>query len=314
MQNPLTSLLEIMHGTNITPNNRLMEQYNIQSRKTGNQTGHNAHNPAYYFILSFVCLAFFACEKTIEIKTSYQKQLVCTGFAGNDGKTMVYLQITHPPLEWGFDTTIIDANILLLNNSKVTEGLIPRDFNFYELPQTTPFSEGDSLSIWIDTPLFGLSYSSNVVMPKTIPIDSARIIQTNGPSQIQVFFTDPPGRNFYAIKKEWITEAGIVPQDYLLDYGNVFNDELAKNGQMIITEQIYHSHRINGENYPLQKARIILFHLSEPAYRFFSSLYQSEGELGDLFEEPTIIYSNIHNGIGVFATYATDTLTIDFNP
>jgi hypothetical protein len=269
-----------------------------------------------YVIFLFLCTVFIACEESqfIEIKTDYHKQLVCTGFAGNDGKTMIYLQITDPILKSGAHPSIIEANILIYVNREA-EGVISTGNNYYEIPQNKSFTEGDSLFIHIDTPQFGHSYSSKVIMPKTIPIDSASISTlTGGLSQVRIYFNDPPGRNYYGIKKIWITEAGIVPGDYLLvSPGGVFSDELAAEGQMIVKERIYHSYSIDGNIYPLQKVMIILYHLSEPAYRFFSSIYESEGGLGDLFEEPTIIYSNIRNGLGVFATYATDTLMIDIN-
>jgi hypothetical protein len=52
------------------------------------------------------------------------------------------------------------------------------------------------------------------------------------------------------------------------------------------------------------------YHLDPAAFFYFKSLQDYEYTRGQIMNDPTIIYSNIQNGYGVFGAYATDTLTI----
>jgi hypothetical protein len=148
---------------------------------------------------------------------------------------------------------------------------------------------------------------NNVSATSRIPLATAIISAkvsplANNKFQVSVSFSDnPKEKNFYLLKV--INDNGY---DLFIDaidpayknntrgtLGILFSDNLF-NGKTI-------DFRISADSPPIKK--IILVSVSEEYYQYFTTKQLQENTQGDPFAQPTQIFTNIENGLGIFAGY-----------
>lgn len=145
--------------------------------------------------------------------------------------------------------------------------------------------------------------SAKSEIPLATPIISVKTSPlANNSVQISVLFLDNVNqKNYYLLKV--INDNGY---DLFVDaidpiYNNnnrstpgiLFNDNLF-NGKTI-------DFRVSADSPPIK--RIILVSVSEEYYQYFTTKQLQENTQGDPFAQPTQIFTNIENGLGIFAGY-----------
>jgi hypothetical protein len=269
--------------------------------------------------LLLTAIASCEVEKIIDLEPDYHKQLVCTGFIMNGKGVSVFLQTAQHPLSPGIDTFAIDATVKLISNNGLMEQLYPISLNFFESHVDFTAMAGINYNIVVTTPDFGQTISEQITVPHAIGIDSARFFRTREHEGIiHVYFNDPAGPNYYALKVSRYSADGIADDSdgyyKLISPFSVFDDVASLNGIMhrrieSVSTNIY----VDDTVLPAHHANIVLYHLDQASYFFFSSLKEAEGSAGDMWVEPVVVFSNIINGTGIFGAYATDTLTINLD-
>ncbi len=149
---------------------------------------------------------------------------------------------------------------------------------------------------------------------------------------IKVTFTDPPGvKNFYAIMvylhlvnsvtdpetqeirkdsltsvtRTWIDDPAIAIED---DRKMRFSDN-AFEGTTYTANMIAQLRETS--NQELYRVDVVLVSLSEEYFRYEESREVSTQNEGDPFAQPVQTYSNVNNGLGIFAGYAMDEVSWD---
>ncbi|MDA3930353.1 MAG: DUF4249 domain-containing protein [Prolixibacteraceae bacterium] len=103
-----------------------------------------------------------------------------------------------------------------------------------------------------------------------------------------------PTRNTFGIFTDELTEGNEVEFSFYDEYIN--NDTTG--------------HLININNGDFYRYSIYLSSLSPEAYYYFNSSNAQINNNQDLFAEPVLVYSNIENGLGIFAGYTTSLHTV----
>ena len=91
-----------------------------------------------------------------------------------------------------------------------------------------------------------------------------------------------------------------------------FLTDKVADGQKMLSELNYNKYN-NEFGYGGEKLiglKLVLLTTDENYYKYHKSLSGYVGD--DPFSEPTIVYSNIHNGLGVFAAYRKYTVNVNF--
>ncbi|MFN3554488.1 MAG: DUF4249 domain-containing protein [Bacteroidales bacterium] len=255
------------------------------------------------------------CEEfsTIDMDLHFQPQLVVTGFVGADHYAMVYLQLTRHPLGSHIQIEEIDASVWLIENQNPAYPLEKASINFF-----TGSSNGTSFNTYElrVSSSWGVIHSEPVVIPQIIPIDSVVITEhPKANKNIKVFFRDPIGINYYACKVLFFDEENttleFLEPALLFHPSQIFNDIFAVNGRMEYDIPIYLS---NSQVAQLHRVEVVLFHIEANAWLYFDSLLEAEGSLIDFSSEPTIVHSNMSNGLGVFGGFASDTVSVFVQP
>lgn len=131
---------------------------------------------------------------------------------------------------------------------------------------------------------------------------------------VEIEVADIPGQeNFYRMiyykqMVNWQNDTVFTAQDYIWEAGvftKVFND-LHKNGENITIRAVI------PEFQNPKQIRLKLLSTDEHYYHYHQKL--NHFTYNDPFSEPTIIYTNIENGLGVFASYTSRTKDFTLTP
>jgi hypothetical protein len=187
----------------------------------------------------FILLITAACEETTIINrdTDYEPNLVVTGFIGNQGPALVYIQKTQHPLKPKEDEPVI-AEVLLNMADQTPVILDTFEMNFYSSEGKLLGYSGKSYSLKVLSSEFGTISSAPVMIPEAIRIDSVKFVETKyGKGNIHIHFTDPPGKNYYSLKiLKFFRDGTLYDRDdtyyALVNPYSVFDDVGANNGEM----------------------------------------------------------------------------------
>lgn len=136
--------------------------------------------------------------------------------------------------------------------------------------------------------------------------------------RIQIGINDPPEENyyllkvFYKFKRERDGEnRSYVRGGYLFNYSSIFDespelftDELFNGKSDVLefwSERYIDSINSNGDPEIPDEVIVFVWSLSEEEYEFRKSLEANRNAEDNPFAEPSIVFSNIENGIGVFS-------------
>jgi Domain of unknown function (DUF4249) len=274
-----------------------------------------------YAIIFMFSVSLVACETDADIEIPAQDpKLVVSSFL-NPGVEFQYLKVyMSDPI---FDGSTVD-NTLMINNANVSisDGVqnvsFGYDFNVdsYVLPRTDmniDYNKEYTITVSYD----GKTVKSTIKTVSNVPlildevkIDSILEDDPFGGSYTTylgyVKWQDPPNEtNYYCLELYGLIKNinGDTTRISMSDfYSTVYISDDGKNGSsMNATIEAYqYTPEQIGNGYVGYE--LLLTKTDEHYYKYFKSLQNYGGD--DPFSEPSLIYSNISNGLGLFGSYS----------
>ena len=204
-------------------------------------------------------------------------------------------------------TSNVEENmyVVISNGSISAELVFNPETEFYEVgTDVFPLVPGGNYTLTV-TALDGETVSANTTIPLNAPIvqsssfDVAQISNDFYGEQTRVTIkqtlTDPSSsfdyyRFYYVLQDQFLTNI-YVSEDY--------SDDNSLDGNLL-----YNEHEMTayyGSDNPITSVKAFVIRGSEEYQRFHKTVYNQSP--GDPFSEPSIIYSNVEGGLGVFAGY-----------
>ncbi|MBL7921746.1 MAG: DUF4249 domain-containing protein [Bacteroidia bacterium] len=264
------------------------------------------------FVLFIVLLFIFACEKEANIKlpdTKSQPVVFCY-LSPQDTVIRVKLTMSQPLFgEQNIDITdpVADATILLSSSQgNITLTFNPQSGYYQTLSANYPIYFGETYKLSINLSNGGYVEAITKMPDNTVPISNAsfQIIKENYTEykRFKVSFIDDPSTvNFYRI-------SAIKLQVYSWQNDTIRTETFARalytdeghNGELLETG--FNTYYGDTNNDSTVAHDVLLINCSKDYYLFYKSFnnYQE----GNPFAEPSLIYTNIKGGLGVFAAYS----------
>ncbi len=267
---------------------------------------------AFWIIISVLIIFFTGCEreKIIDPDFMFKSDLVCTGFLQRNGQALVYIQSTKNPFN-DTENQDIESSVQLIKDDDFVKDLVKTENDLFVSDTIVVNSAEDVFKIEVKTDEFGVTYSDWVNVPEKVIIDSAaiRLIDQRN-LNVTLYFNDPEQINYYAITlKACGLEGNCVncESNYIhFNPFSAFDDTMITDGAIRRSYQVVNTD--DEGNLLISNLEIILYHLDENMYKYYSSLQEEEGSFADMWVEPTVVFSNIKNGYGVFGAFASDTI------
>ena len=225
--------------------------------------------------------------------------------------------------------TILDQNNQLVES---ITGFSDKYFRYSYKGKTKPLP-GQSYTIQVDVKdepnIKALNKVPTLVPITSVEIDSSRFISDREPIEMDIAFKDPGGeKNYYTVKV--IGDSYYIPNKdtvwvtreiYVVLVDPSLNEEF-KESDRFINDNLF-----NGKNYNLHlklfsqpywgpqspvtvHARVILVSISEEYYKYFTTKNLQDYTNRDPFAQPVQVFSNVENGLGIFAGYSSSVVEL----
>lgn len=269
-------------------------------------------------IVPFIIFLLTACDitKTIDYDIDYSPdKITITGFIGSGNRAEVYISTSHPPLSQVPDS-VFDAEVSLYEDGEYVGNLTGKG-PLFVTEAFTP-KPGNSYTVKASMDGYPDAFSEPEIIPFPVQLDTVKyILNSDREIYLSTYFTDPPGKNYYALK-------------YILSYNDtlfnktlsqtplmntaVFDDKLFENSEFRHERKLSLSAgRYNNKSIFFNTIYIVQYSITESGYKYYKSLSEADYTNGDMFTIPSVIHSNINDGYGIFAAYSTDTIKINLN-
>jgi hypothetical protein len=274
-----------------------------------------------FLFLSILSVSLVACETDADIEIPAQDpKLVVSAFL-NPGAEFQYLKVyMSDPI---FDGSTID-NTVMINNATVTisDGVqtvsFGYDFNVdsYVLPRTTLNIEYDK-EYTVKVSYDGKTANSTIKTVSNTPlllnevrIDSL-IEEDPFSGSITTYYgyvkwQDPPNeKNYYCLELYGLVKNinGDTSRISLSDfYSNIYLTDDGKNGSLMNASIEAFLFAQEGNESDYIGYELMLTKTDEHYYKYFKSLQNYGGD--DPFSEPSLIYTNVNNGLGLVGSYS----------
>lgn len=256
-----------------------------------------------------------------------------------DFSTVINLGVLVSRSKSVLDTTkfnlIEDADVRLTGSDGLDLEYIYDDTSGYYYPwdRTSPFEllsvkENTTYELTID--VLGEGMITSTCQTKSFGrVEDVSVIQDdiqgdgdNILDRLTIEIDDPPGENYYLIKtfypSDIVQDGDSINwnmQGYLYNYNsifdenpNIFSDELFDGKKESLefwserrTTYWQRETRTLKDLGPPKRIVVFVWALSKEEYEFRKSVRRSQDAEGNPFAEPSIVFSNIENGIGVFS-------------
>ena len=257
---------------------------------------------AILFSLFFTAFLFNSCEKVVtnvELPQTTPKLVITSFISPNIDTLEVYISKSKPVFESQQvnNDFITNANIIISDES--ASATIPYDaYNYrYMLPASSfQIIKGKSYKLSVSTP-DGLSAEATCSVPafvnNSLEIYSIDSISDSDRTFIKYRFTDIAGQeNYYRVISN-IDKAMVYFDDYQIP-DILISDKNTDGNTFSFQAEI-------GKEIPLNIISVYLLTTDKDYYNYQKSI--SNYSSGDPFSEPTLIYSNVNGGLGVFCGY-----------
>ncbi len=289
-------------------------------------------------IVSLIIVMFFflSCEKSFKYDEKNTRKIDVTCFIKANDTIKVNVSYSYKPGE--FIEYINDADVYIYEGDEMKEKLAYKKNYFQEgwyfsekyLPE-----ENKNYRLVVFVPNYDTIYATTHI-PKHISIDSivydTYVLKTDSDEIIEgdtifhysIFF------DFKLHFKDNL-DAGyyVLNADYLFSSSDAVIEAKNKDGYFSSsTEKIafFNDNVFNGQNYSLRFSyqdpnymtidtltlKTELQTVSKEAYLFFQTAYLQRKNRDNPLVEPVIIYSNIKNGVGIFAGVSSDSKIITY--
>lgn len=265
----------------------------------------------------------FSCQTILDADTSLEKpKLVVNSIFGQDSTWIVNVTWTRDirdfPGHYSYQAVGEGAQVTIYDEHKA-------------LIENLTFSADGYAYVGNTAPLYGKTYSVQVefigevtlkassYLPPPVPILSVEtdssLYQSTGDALMDVVFNDPGDKvNYYQVKvlKKINNSIG----DEILFFAPI--DPALKNDYSSTRSLLLSDSQFNGEEYILRlkvrgsgysqiesPVRIVLKSISEEFYKYLTTKNLQDNTARDPFAQPTQIFSNVENGLGIFAGYSS---------
>ena len=260
--------------------------------------------------------SLFSPDSVWQVKVTYSKNI---------------LDVAPGPNFWPVGNAVVT---ILDPNNQVIETITPSSDKFNHVRykgKTKPLS-GQSYAVQVSIKDEPIRQAINKV-PTYVPItsvemDSSRLID-GGPIEMKVNFKDPGNeKNYYTIKfiedafyitkkdTVWYTQEifyEVVEQSLSNDergLEKLVNDNLFNGKDYTFHVKLYNRRYSFGSQIFQQHARVVLLSVSEEYYKYFTTKSLQDYTNGDPFAQPVQVFTNIENGLGIFAGYSTSVIEL----
>lgn len=271
-----------------------------------------------WFVILFIIFASSCIEEVTDFKDENSGIKVLNSLASAYDEIDIYMNSTSGIFKTKYDTGILPESVFLYVDDVFKEDVTY--FGDSKYSSQYRINPGDNLRV---EAIFGdgeILHSFDSV-PGIVEILTAEYVYPAYKSrygtvygQINMTFRDPPGtKNYYEIMflrdSRYIQTYKIQNSFINIDSENdqfspntiLFNDELI-NGKLVTLEIFVEGHH---------PPKLILRNCSKHYYQYMKSTeihfatQNTSGNFRNLFSgNPVELYSNIHGGLGIFATYA----------
>jgi hypothetical protein len=256
-------------------------------------------------------LLLISCEreKTIDFPVNYTPNLIITGFVSTNFGIKALVTLSQDPYSTD-DVTLPDIKVFVVSEhndtiwlQKSTDGLFTSN---------CLIDSNTSYQIFAIANGFSAVSSPEIFVPSRIKILESMLIERDNNYLVKMRFQPGDGK-YFALKTITHFANGAIKtdKDLLFMPGSVFQPVDLDNEGNIWCERPYDKDYGEGDSIIIATSvDAILYHVDESTYRFFNSLDESDFTSGDMMLDPTVIYSNIKNGYGVFGGFSSDTIHI----
>lgn len=284
-----------------------------------------------------ILLVLSACEKTIDLPIEYtEPKLVVNSITSPDSLWQVNLSASKYIYETGAIQLIPNAIVSIQEVGGAAFTLNMIDTGIYVSAIEKPIA-GKTYLLSVTHPDFE-SVNSTSAIPSEVNLNSIEIlenviIESYTYKKVRITFNDPPGKNYYRMSffttglgYDWYSggqELVWTEYSFWINYQDPNSNSI--DGTLIGTESILlsdeyfdgkeHSIDILIDSYYFEEYyqteydqffKVKLHHVSREYYWFALSLdkYYEVSDL-EFFTQPVQVYTNIENGLGIFASLNT---------
>lgn len=263
-------------------------------------------------IFSLLVVGFTSCEEdaNIDVPEVDPVLVVSCYITPQDSFIRAHVSKSNPIFNSSSNATgapVTDANVMFYGNSSSVQLVYNSVTEFYEVPTSTfPIIAGNEYHIIVTAPgnmraeaytTVPLNSPSGFQCTVTDTIISQDPFYQNGEARFSYSTNDPAGQtNFYRF---------VVYHKYVDQFGDstlrrsgweLFSDENA-DGTAISRNMTTYFYEDGNDS--LMGYDVWMMNCNHDYYMFHRSIYSYSGE--DPFSEPSMIYSNITDGLGIFA-------------
>ncbi len=308
-----------------------------------------AHLPIY-FLLAILAMGGYSCETDVEIPIDYtEPKMVVNSVFGTDDTAKVWVTASKYILDQKPIESIDDAQVEV-RNSQGDVWILEHDNDGWYLNPLWQIMPGETYELTVEHPSYVPVSAWNQVpeapLFNAIGFGNWITVMEDGWDyryrEVEVRFNDPQGSDFYLLKFTMLspridwdyqnnTDGDTVWEEYPVelrtmnseggldayDFRSSFliNDVLFDGGECVFSALMdeYYFQGNDGD----QHLRVYLHRISE-AYYYYASSLENYQETGDFFffSQPVQVYTNIENGLGIFAGYSAvnDSIKIEKIP
>jgi hypothetical protein len=261
-------------------------------------------------------LLLSACEKEIDLTLSSQPQLVVNSLFSPDSLWSVHVSKSVPVVSQDPPSPINDATIQLYEDGVLLEELTGGVNGLYTSTTHKPMV-GKTYDLQVRNHSLGQATARERMEVEKVAIVDARYVtvrDANHEFPVSVKVKDPAGvSNFYVVKVYGVEEKGAI---YMADLRS--DDLSASSKEASITGIGFSDALFDGKEYSFQlklfygypKLIVELQNVSQAYYQYHYTQQLQGKNTNDPFSTPTEIYTNISQGLGIFASYQSDTIRV----
>ncbi len=271
-----------------------------------------------YILFSSIVL-ITSCESDAEVDIPFEPvKLVLSTFINPDADTnYIYLSKSDPV----FDQNSVFSDELFINDGivKISDGTqevslrydnVMNAYYFRKNELDIDFNKNYNISASAINQTLNVSVKtidSNSVNISNVTIDSTTRTDAFGETiltyKIRFNFNDPVSEeNYYRISiiPTYISFDGTFTEyEYLSNdiYSDILMTDAGKNGSSILINHEYSSYIGGFSDFNFAAFKIYITKIDADSYKYFRSLQNYTGD--DPFSEPSLIYTNVPNGLGL---------------
>lgn len=276
---------------------------------------------------------FMGCETIVDAKLpEHQPVLVANSFFQPDSTWRAHISSSTPILSDADFPAVENATVEILEGPQVISRLTHIGNGNYRAATGTPIP-GRAYQLRVSAPDYETISASDII-PQPIAINSVAILDSSVEAdpnlmEISIDFSDPPNeKNYYHLSFLIETNSGeryatyFFTNDPLLAETNSDID-ISSEPDFSGIQAVFDDALIAGERYTLninvynfipapelKQVSMTLSAVSKSFFDYFKTSELQEQTEDNPFAEPTLVYNNIKNGLGIFAGYHPTSMTI----